>query len=297
MDLDSIRIFVKVAELANFTRAAEQLGMPKSRVSLGIKALETEVGAQLLQRTTRAVRLSPDGEQFLARAKRLVDEADEMSAMFQATSSLRGRVRIDLPIAFARDLLIPRLAEFHALHPHLELVVSATDRRVEVIREGFDCVLRVGTLADSGLVVRRLGALAMGNYASPAYLRRFGVPRSLADLDRHQIVHYSLTLGGEEPTFEYRAGGRWVERPMRAVVTVNNTDAYWCACVAGLGIIQAPRAGMEDSRKRADVVEVLPEFTCEPLAVSLVHGHGRSVPKRVRAVMTFIADAMESALM
>ena len=296
MHVEEVRMFVKVAELGSFTRASEQLGLAKSRVSLGVKALETELGSRLLQRTTRAVRLTPDGEQFLARGRLFLDEADELATMFQATSSLRGRVRVDLPIAFARDLVIPRLPEFLAQHPQLELVVSTTDRRVDLIREGFDCVLRIGALADSGLGAKRLGELPMINCASPSYVRRFGLPRSLADLDRHQLVHYSLTLGGDEPAFEHREGGRWITRPMRSVVTVNNTDAYWSACVAGLGIIQAPRYGMVDSLRSGELVEVLPDHTCEPLAVSLVFSRGRGLPKRVRAVMTFLTQAMATAL-
>src|SRR5687767_10248730 len=126
MDLEAVQIFVKVAELASFTRAAEQLGMTKSRVSLRIRALEEELGSHLLQRTTRAVRMTPDGEQFLARAERWAQEADELAAMFQAPSTLRGRIRVDLPVTLARDVLIPRLPELLAAHPHLELLLSTT---------------------------------------------------------------------------------------------------------------------------------------------------------------------------
>lgn len=294
MELESVRIFVKVADLASFTRAGEQLGLPKSRVSLRVKALEAELGSRLLQRTTRAVRLTPDGEQFLARARILVDEVDELSTMFQATSTLRGRVRVDLPIAFARTFVLPRLPELLTKHPQLELLVSTTDRYVDIVREGFDCVLRIGALQDSGMVARRLGVLSMMNYASAGYIRRFGLPRTVEDLDRHQLVHYSTMLGGHEPCFEYRRAGRWVTRPMRSVLTVNNTDAYESACVAGLGIIQAPRHG--DHVTRGQLVEILPEHTCEPLPVSLVHGHGRDVPKRVRAVLSFLASCMAPAV-
>lgn len=296
MDLDSVRIFLRVAELASFTRAAEQLRMPKSRVSLRLRALEEEIGSRLLQRTTRTVRLTSDGEQFLARARRLVNDADELEAMFQAPSNLRGAVRVDLPVALARDLVLPRLPELLALHPGLELLVSTTDRRVEVVREGFDCVLRVGSLPDSGLVARRLGVLPMANYASPAYLQRHGVPRTLDDLDRHFIVHYSQALGAEEPTFEYRDGSSVRERPVRALVTVNSTDAYEAACVAGLGIIQAPTRGRQRAVGAGLLIEVLPDHTCAPLPVTLIHAHGRNVPRRVRAVMTWLAALLEADL-
>jgi DNA-binding transcriptional LysR family regulator len=296
MDIDSVRVFVKVAELASFTRAAEQLGTTKSRVSLRLRALEEELGSRLLQRTTRAVLPTPDGEQFLARARRLVADADELAAMFQAPRALRGRVRLDLPVGMARDVVIPRLPELLAAHPRLELLVSTTDRRVEVVREGFDCVLRIGVLPDSGLVARRLGALPMMNYASPGYLQKHGVPRTIDDLDRHVVVHYSLALGGDEPSFEYKDGDGYRDRPMRSLVTVNNADAYEAACVAGLGIIQAPRWHWREAVKRGQMVEVLPELTCAPMPVSLVHGHGRNPPKRVRVVMDWLAGIVKPYL-
>jgi DNA-binding transcriptional LysR family regulator len=295
MNLEGARVFVKLAELGSFTQTAKQLGMGKSRVSDLLKNLEAQLGSTLLQRTTRAVRLTPDGEQFLGRAKSLVEEADDLFAMFQKASSLRGRVRIDVPIGFARNLVIPRLPEFLAQHPSLELVVSATDHRVDVIRDGFDCVLRIGTLADSGLVARRLGTLSTINCANASYLRKYGTPRNLADLSRHYVVDYSLSLGAEEPCFEYRQGSRWLTRPMRSLVTVNNTDAYLTACLAGLGIMQAPLTGLEPLLRSGQLVSVLPELTCRPLAVSIVYSRSRHPPKRVREVMNFLEQAVKPA--
>lgn len=289
MDLDALRIFVKVAELASFTRAAEQLGMPKARASLRIQALEAELGVRLLQRTTRTVRTTGDGEQLLPRAKQLVVEAEDLAAMFQGSRTLRGLVRIDLPMNFASDIVIPRLPELLAAHPQLEIQLSTTDRRVEVVREGFDCVLRIGNLAASGLIARRLGELSMANCASPAYLKKHGTPRTLGDLDAHLLVHYALTLGAEPPVFEYRDGHGYALHPMRSIVTVNSADAYRTACIAGLGIIQVPRIGVRALIEDGVLVEILPDLPSEPMPVSLVHGHGRNVPKRVRAVMTWLA--------
>jgi DNA-binding transcriptional LysR family regulator len=290
MDLEALRIFVKVAELASFTRAAEHLGMPKARASLRVQALEAELGVRLLQRTTRTVRPTGDGEQLLPRAKQLVVEAEELGAMFQGNRTLRGVVRIDLPINLARDIVIPRLPEFLAAHPQLEIQISTTDRRVEVVREGFDCVLRVGSLRTSGLIAQRLGELSMVNCASPGYLKKHGMPQTLVDLDRHLMVHYAQTFGAEPPVFEYLAGRRYETRAMRSVVTVNSADAYRTACVAGLGIIQVPRIGVRALLEDGVLVEILSDLPSEPMPVSLVHSHGRNVPKRVRAAMTWIAS-------
>lgn len=296
MEIDTLRMFVKVAELASFTRAAEHLGLSKARVSTAVQALETDVGSRLLQRSTRAVRLTPDGEEFLPRARQLVSDADELASLFQAPSSLRGRVRVDMPQSLARSILIPRLPELLAAHPHLEVQLSTTDRRVDVVREGFDCVLRVGKLAESGLVARKLGEMPMMSCASPGYLKKHGTPRTLDDLDDHLVVHYSIRFGTDTPGFEYRDGNVYRERPMRSAITVNSTDSYRAACLADLGIIQAPRMGLLPSVASGELVEILPQHTPEPLPISLVHAHGRSVPRHVRVVMSWIGEVLKKHL-
>ncbi len=293
MDLEALEIFVKVTELASFTRAAEHLGISKARASQRVQELEAELGVRLLQRTTRTVRPTGDGEQLLPRAKQLVTDAEELGSLFQTSKALRGVVRLDMPINFARAAVLPRLPELLATYPHLEIQLGASDRRVEVIREGFDCVVRIGTLRPSELVAQRIGQLVMVNCAGPVYLHRYGTPRTLADLDRHLLVHYTTRFGTDPPSFEYPDGnGGYGLHPMRSVVTVNNTDAYRAACIAGLGIIQVPRIGAQRELEEGSLVEILPELSAEPMPVSLVHGHGRTVPKRVRVVMAWLASVL-----
>lgn len=296
IDLEAVHVFSKVAELGSFTRAGEYLRLSKSRVSLRISALESELGTRLLQRTTRAVKLTSDGEQFLTRARRLLNDGEELAAMFQAPSALRGQVRIDLPTVYARNHIIPRLPELFAAHPQLEILLSTTDRRVDLVREGFDCVLRIGALPDSALVGKRLGALHLVNCVSPGYIARHGTPRTLADLSRHLVVHYSLRFGTDEPSFEYRDGSRWREIPMRSAITVNSADAYRAACLAGLGIVQSPRVGVRAELAAGTMIEILPEFAAAPMPVALVHGHGRNLPRRVRVVMAWIAEVVRPTL-
>jgi DNA-binding transcriptional LysR family regulator len=229
----------------SFSRAAEQLGLAKGRVSTAVQQLEARVGARLLQRTTRSVRLTPDGEVFLDRCKELLTEAEQLEAMFRpAASGLTGRLRIDMPSSIARDVIMPRLPEFLAAHPLLEIGVSTTDRRVDLVHEGFDCVLRVGALGDSELVARPLGGLRMSNLASPDYLRTHGTPCKLADLARHRVVHYASTLStqGAAGSIATRRTAAVRTLPMRATITVNGTDAYNAAAVAGLGLIQPRRS-------------------------------------------------------
>ncbi|MFY9477597.1 MAG: LysR family transcriptional regulator [Aquabacterium sp.] len=298
MDFDKLRTFVRVAELASFTRAADQLGMAKGRVSDAVNRLEADLGTRLLQRTTRSVHLTQDGLQFLERAKELLQEADELQAMFQpAGSGLKGRLRIDLSHALARDVVLPRLPEFLAAHPQLEVGISTTDRRVDLVREGFDCVMRVGTLTDSDLVVRRLGELPQINVASPAYLARHGTPQTLDELATHQVVYYDGKLGLQGAAWEYvDKGGAPRRLPMRASVVVNGTDAYHAACLAGLGMIQAPLLGMRRHVEAGTLVPVMPALTAPPLPVSLLYAHRRQMPPRVRAVLDWLTQVVSPHL-
>lgn len=290
MDLHELRIFATVAQLCSFSRAAEQLGLAKGRVSTCVQQLEKQIGTRLLQRTTRSVRLTADGERFLDRCKELLTEAEQLQAMFQpASSGLSGRLRIDLPNRLARDIVLPRLPEFVAAHPLLEIGISTTDRRVDLVHEGFDCVLRIGTLADSDLVARPLGYMRMRNLASPAYLRAHGTPRTLADLAQHRVVHYMPSLVAQGASWEYvDVDGQRRTLPMRAHVTVNGTDAYQAAALAGLGLIQAPVFGTDGPVAAGDLVEVLPDFTAPSMPVSLMVPHRRHLAPRVHAVMAWL---------
>lgn len=297
MDLDDLDVFVRVADLGSFTRAAEQLGLAKGRVSTSVQRLESTLGSRLLQRTTRQVRLTTDGEAFLERCRDLLADAEQLRSMFQpAAVGLRGRVRLDLPHAFARDIVIPRLPQLLAAHPLLEIGISTSDHRVDPIREGFDAVLRVGPLADSGLVARPLGELRMGNAASPDYLRRHGTPRALADLARHRIVHYAARLGTQGAGWEYQDGPHARVLPMRTAVVVNGTDAYQAACLAGLGLIQAPLRGLRALVAAGRLVEVLPQHVPAPMPVSLLVPNRRHQPARVQAVLQWLAQAVAPEL-
>ena len=206
-ELETIQIFLKVAELDSFSGAARQLGLPNATVSSAVRQLEANLGTRLLQRTTRSVQLTQEGEAFYARSRELVADFDALRTMFRSGADvLTGRLRIDMSVAMAAGIVLPRLGEFMALHPQLLIDLGTADRRVDVIREGYDVVLRTGTLQDSSLVARPLGHYRLVNCASPAYLRDYGTPRTLDDLQRHRVVHYDAQLGGSTPGWEWFDG-------------------------------------------------------------------------------------------
>src|SRR5579859_3609908 len=167
----AMQLFVRIAELGSFSRAAEDRGLPKASASAAVQQLESALGTRLLHRTTRRVELTQDGRAFYERARDLLTDLDELESMFRpAARGLRGRLRVDMPTGSARNYVIPRLPEFLAAHPELELELSSTDRRVDPVREGFDCVLRVGSVGDVNLIARPLGQFQVITCASPAYL-------------------------------------------------------------------------------------------------------------------------------
>lgn len=296
--LDSMQIFLRVAELGSFTQAAQTMGLPKASVSTAVQRLEASLGTRLLQRTTRRVELTQDGRAYYERCKDVLTDLDELQSMFQATrAELRGRLRVDMPQGTARHIVIPQLPDFLRAHPQLEIEVSSTDRRVDLIREGFDCVLRVGVLSDSSLIARPLGALRMGNYASPAYLAEHGRPQSLEDLARHALVHYLPVLGAKPTGFEYvDEQDQTCFVPMTGRVSVNNSDAYTAACLAGLGIIQSPEGPMRRYTTQGLLVEVLPQWRARPMPVSILYANRRHLPKRLRVFMDWLAERFEPVL-
>jgi DNA-binding transcriptional LysR family regulator len=294
--LEAMQIYVRVAEMASFTQAADSLGLPKATISVAVKQLESEVGTRLLHRTTRKVEMTQDGRAFYERSRDMLADMEELQTMFQGGEQISGRLRVDMSSGIARNLVIPRLPEFLAQHPRLELELSSTDRRVDLVREGFDCVLRVGALVDSSLIARPLGRFRQINCASPAYVARYGMPASLGDLAQHRLVHYVSTLGAKPIGFEYFDGTSTHTFAMSGSITVNNSDAYQAACLAGLGIIQAPASGCLHLIADGALVEVLPQYPAEPMPVSLLYANRRHLPKRAQVFMEWIAALMRPHL-
>lgn len=287
-ELDTIQVFLKVAELHSFSGAARQLGLPNATVSSAVRQLEASLGTRLLQRTTRRVQLTQEGAAFYARSRELVADFDALRSMFRGGADvLSGRLRIDMSVAMAARIVLPHLGEFMARHPRLLIDLGTADRRVDVIREGYDCVLRAGTLQDSSLVARPLGSYRLLNCASPAYLRAVGTPRTLDDLAHHRVIHYDAQLGGSAPVWEWfdEAAGQSRSTPVGAALTVNGTVAYEAACLAGLGLVQAPEAGLRERLRDGSLVEVMPDYRPAPMPLAFVYPSRRHVPARTLAFM------------
>ncbi|MCI8211961.1 LysR family transcriptional regulator [Pseudomonas sp. S25] len=295
-NLQALLIFARVAEMMSFTRAAESLGIQKGRVSTVIRGLEQEVGASLFHRTTRNVQLTEDGRAFYSRARDLLAEAQDLHSMFANNGApLRGRLRVDMPTELAKTVVIPALPSLLNANPELELELSSTDRRVDLVQEGFDCVIRLGPIIDDTLIARSLGKLRMMNAASPEYLAKYGIPLTLDDLlsQGHQMVHYTPILGARPAGWEYPEGDGYASLALPGTMQVNSVQTYHAAGLAGIGLIQAGYLALAHHIKNGDLVEILPALRPEPLAASLVVAHRRNLSQRVRAFMAWIEDVLE----
>jgi DNA-binding transcriptional LysR family regulator len=294
--LDQVKIFTRVAELSSFSKAAATLGMPKASISTSVQQLENRLGTQLLHRTTRKVNLTHDGQVFYERGIDALADMDELQSLFQlkGKSSLQGRVRIGMTSNMARNCVIPLLPGLLADHPDIELEVSGTERRVDLIAEGFDCVLRTGTIGEASLISRTIAQLTQVNVASPDYLERYGTPRSIADLAGHRMVHYASRFGEKPGGFEYVSGGHDVTITMEGAMTVDNADTYQAACLAGLGMIQAPRIGVAEFLESGKLVEILPYDLARPMPLTLLYANKRNLSIRVRVVMDWLVEVVSA---
>ncbi|MEY4588060.1 MAG: hypothetical protein RL497_136 [Pseudomonadota bacterium] len=288
---EHLAIFIRVAELASFTKAAEGLGLPKASVSGAVQALEAQLRTQLFHRTTRKVQLTQDGQVLYERSRDVLFELDELKGLFQQEAAhISGRLRVDMPYIIGCSVVVPKLPELLKNHPNLQIELSSTDRRVDVIAEGFDCVIRAGHLQDSLLVARSLGALTQVNCVSAGYVERLGIPLQLSDLTQHQLIHYATNLGAKAQGFEYQSAGELIYVDMPGAITVNNSSAYMAACLAGLGIVQTPLVCVQPYLKSGELLEVLPNFRTEPIPLWLIYPNRRNLSRRVRVFIDWLSE-------
>ncbi|MDO9453896.1 MAG: LysR family transcriptional regulator [Stagnimonas sp.] len=296
--LDQYRVFAQVAEMGSFIKAAHALGLPRASVSAAIQQLESAMDTRLLHRTTRQVRLTADGVQLLERVRLFLADAEDIDQLFRTSQSkVSGRLNVDVPSRIARRLIAPALPGFLRRYPRLQLALGSSDRVIDLVHEGVDCAVRIGTLQDSSLVARALGHIALINCASPGYLHDYGVPTRPEDLAQgHWSVGYASASTGRELPWEYLVSGneRLVDVPSRVIV--NNAESYIACCVSGMGLIQIPRFDVQQLLDRGELVEVMPQFRAAPMQVSLIYPHRRQRSRRLNAFIEWFDALMRPHL-
>ncbi|PYD80515.1 LysR family transcriptional regulator [Komagataeibacter sucrofermentans] len=293
--IDLFRIFTRVVETASFTRAANTLSMPRSSVSAAIQELENRLGTRLLARTTRSVTPTPDGTAFSEHCVRLVTDVEEAETLFQKDRTApRGLLRVNLPGRIGRLIVAPALPAFLQDYPDIDIELGVSDRTVNLIEDGIDCVLRVGPLADSALIARQLGELPLVNVASPAYLARRGTPHTPADLPQHEAVRYASPATGRVEAWEWMAAG--TVHNMSARVTVNSAEALVACALAGLGLIQVPAYDVRHHIEAGELIDVMPDWRPEPMPMALLYPHRRHLSRRVQVFADWLATLLAAAM-
>lgn len=294
-----IEEFLRVAEALSFSRAAESLGQASSATSKSIARLEDRLGVRLFHRTTRSVKLTEEGAQLYERASRWADELDDMqSALLKKPEELGGVVRLEMPVSLGRALILPLVGRFLTDHAKLKVEVRMNDHHVNLVAEGADLALRVGHLANEDLVAKPLGFLRQGTYACPNCLQRCGHPKVPEDLLSHRLITFLPPSGRHRPMV-YLAAGKDIAIDTRgAVATFTNGEAMIDAAIAGIGIAQAPEIYARQALRTGALVQVLTGQDAPGTPVQLVYPPRRQLPRRVRALMDFLVEALlnESAL-
>jgi DNA-binding transcriptional LysR family regulator len=290
----SMQLFVRVVERGSFLAAAADLGLARSTATQAIKTLEADVGARLLERTTRHVAVTLDGSAFYQRCLSILADVDEAEAIFRDAKP-QGILRVDGHPMLTQTFLLPHLKLFLDRHPLLEIQFGQSDRFVDLVREGIDCVIRAGEVSDSSLIMRRLGSIREMTCASLDYVEARGMPKTPDELGGHQAVGFISSRTGQIMPLEFMVGEavRYVTLPAR--VTANNSDTVMDLARRGFGLMQAPRYHLQRHVDDGTLVEVLPDFPPPPTPLSALYPQNRQLSPRVRVFIDWVAKIFAEA--
>ncbi len=288
--LMAMQVFVQVVDCGGFTRAADQLQMPKATVSTLIQQLEGALGVKLLNRTTRQVHVTADGAGYYERCLRiLADVRDTEEALTKVQTSPSGRLRVEVPSSLGRHVIIPALPAFFAEYPGIRLQLGCSDRPVDLLEEGVDCAVRGGSLADSTLIARRVGALHFSTCATPDYLARHGTPSHPRDLVQHQCLNYFSSRTGKNFEWDFERDGERILMPLDGPLAVNDSDAYVEAGLAGLGIMQMASYAARAHHTEGKLVPILTDWRSDPIPLHVIYPQNRHLSAKVRVFVEWIA--------
>lgn len=288
-----MQAFVRTAERSSFSQAADDLNIPRATITNLIKRLELRIGARLLERTTRQVHLTHDGEAYYHRCVRLLADIEEAEGTFR-NASPKGLLVVNLQGTLARHFVVPALPGFLSSYPELRLHISENDRLVDLVREGVDCVLRAGTLRDSSLIGRQVASMEQVTVASPDYLKRFGEPTSLDELSGHFAVDYVSSATGKPVPLSFLVNGKTTDLTMPSTISVTGADLYTGSAIAGAGLIQVPRYRIAADLVAARLKVILPAFPPPPMPVSVLYVHNRQLSPRVRIFTQWLEEIFRS---
>ncbi|MEO7467346.1 MAG: LysR family transcriptional regulator [Sphingobium limneticum] len=285
MKLDAIVAFIAIVDAGSISGAARAQGRPKSLLSERLAELERELGTRLIQRTTRNLSLTEDGETFLLRARRIIRETSEAAAeLSERRGSLSGPLRISAPTGFGVLHLGKALSRFLLAHPDIDLSLNVDDNFVDAAADGYDAVLRIGTIADNRLVAKRLATTRRLLVAAPAYVEKHGKPACVADLETHRGILYA----NRESDWRFAGAEGWVVARPRAALRVNNGLIMCDAAIEGLGISLLPSFYVNEALARGSLVEIDVGCEAEGAELFVVYPRDHKASAKVLALIDIL---------
>lgn len=287
-----MEVFKAVADLGSFSRAAEYMSLGRPQVSRVIQELEGSVGVRLFHRTTRNVRLTFEGEQFYERIDLLLADIEEVNSMFnKGCGDISGRLRVDITTALAQESFLANLKQFSDSYPNIELSLGITDRTVDLVAEGVDCVLRLGSLPSSNLIAKPIGRVRMVTCASPQYLEQHGEPKTLDELTSHVGVNFLSGQNNRLMPWSFYENGEERKLNCRNGVIVNESNSYVECGVVGFGIIQAPGITLHKYLHSGRLVEVLKNYQPESKQLSILYAERKFQSLKTRAFIEWVSQS------
>ncbi|WP_334190354.1 LysR family transcriptional regulator [Noviherbaspirillum sp.] len=289
--LQAMEVFVQVVDAGSFTRAADQMQLPKATVSTLIRNLEMALSVKLLNRTTRHISVTTDGAAYYERCLSiLADVRDAEDALSKTRASPSGRLRVDVATGLGRHLIIPALPQFFKRYPDIQLEIGCSDRPVDLIEEGVDCAVRGGALADSTLIARRVGSLHFITCAAPSYIALNGRPVHPRELLQHQCVNYFSAKTGKIFEWDFAMDGERMQMRLPGRIALNDSDAYVAACLAGVGVAQLPIFVVCPYLQSGQLELLLEDWRVDPLPLHVVYPQNRHLSAKVRVFVEWIAE-------
>jgi len=300
----ALRVFVRIAESGGFAKAADVMNVPRATVTKLVQDLERHLGTRLLQRTTRRVSVTPEGAVYYERARRLIAELEDMDeTAARSRAQAKGRIRVDVGSVLANMILIPALPAFRARHPELHVDLGVSDRPIDLIGEGVDCVIRGGELADTSMVARRIATLAWVTCASPLYLKARGVPKHPSELmasaphpdaggrvPGHAVAGYFSSLTGKAFPLEFHRAEEHLQVTGQAVVAVNESTAHLSALLSGVGVGQTFRFAASPHLASGQLRAVLEDWTRPGHPLHIVYPASRHLSAKLRLFVDWVAE-------
>ena len=293
--LDSLFIFVQAARYLSFSEAARQLGMSPSAVSRAVQRLEDRLDTRLLNRTTRSLSLTDDGARFYDSSRQILSDLEEAElSLSRARSTPSGILRINLVPSMARMHIVPALPDFMAQYPELKLDISLSDRRVDLIEDGIDAVVRIGTSPDSNLIMKTICMAKEVVCASPAYLSKHGIPKTPEDLQQHICINHVVPQTGRVRDWRFQRDGDAFTIEVSGLLTIDHAETATAAAISGLGIIQLYNFVVGEALSSGQLVPLLTDYEPSGTPVSIVYAQRRYLSAKVTAFIDFMQTLSES---